>query len=63
VLLQNDHASSRGNVALDDLGVADPGFQITGMTGGRGGDCPGGIGCASNDDCLSGLCHADHRCQ
>ena len=62
VLLKNDHESSRGNVRLDDLGIADPGFHIAGMTGGLGADCPPSTGCVTNSDCFSGICRADKRC-
>jgi hypothetical protein len=35
--------------------VTDPGFHVTGMSGGAGSDCPAGVGCVTSDDCRPGL--------
>lgn len=54
VLLVNNRETSLGNVALTGT-VGDPGFALSGMAGGAGGDCPTGAACGSNADCVPGL--------
>jgi hypothetical protein len=62
VMLVNQRAGIRGNVAIVES-VQDPNFTVSGMSGGLAGDCGPGVGCASNADCASGICKADHSCQ
>lgn len=57
VSLTNDHNSSLGNVAIV-AAVADSNFAVTGMSGGRGGDCPTAGACAMAEDCASSVCTA-----
>jgi phage tail sheath gpL-like len=60
VKLTNTHKSTHGTQAIVD----DTGFTITGMSGGQAGDCNAGVGCASGDDCVSGVClTTNHTCQ
>jgi cysteine-rich repeat protein len=54
VLLSNVSPGTFGNQALTET-VADPGFTVSGMSGGGGRDCPLGTGCISTNDCQRGL--------
>jgi cysteine-rich repeat protein len=59
VLLVNDNDWGAGNRPITDQ-VSSSAFTHTGMSGGAGRDCFGGIGCTSGDDCdESFLCTAD----
>src|SRR6185436_2922188 len=56
VFLKHVLRTERGNrdivVSLDDGGLA-----VSGMAGGKGGNCLGGIVCKSDDDCSSNKCN------
>jgi cysteine-rich repeat protein len=63
VPLTHDRFSSKGNVTITwdpSIGTA---FSAFGMTGGVGGDCTTGVGCTSDDDCVSHQCTGSHVCQ
>ena len=49
-----------GNVPLQET-VSDPGFFVSGMSGGQAGDCPTSTSCNFNSDCASNICQ-DHLC-
>jgi cysteine-rich repeat protein len=55
VLLQNDSLGGFGNLAVVTT-VTDPGFLVTGMSGGAAADCLSGTPCTSDGDCRSGTC-------
>ena len=61
ILLAHDRATSLGNVDLAE-GVASPNFQVSGMTGGQGGDCLASQGCQTADDCGTHNCLANKTC-
>jgi cysteine-rich repeat protein len=55
VTLANTVASVRGDVGIDN-DVQTPNFGTSGMTGSRGGSCPGGQACTADIDCASNEC-------
>ncbi|HEV7556697.1 MAG TPA: hypothetical protein VGO00_14630, partial [Kofleriaceae bacterium] len=61
VKLANTHKSSHGNQTIANT----TNMTISlGMAGGAAGDCGSGVGCASPDDCVSGVClSSNHTCQ
>jgi cysteine-rich repeat protein len=61
VRLSHDVLGARGNQPLGET-VSAPEFEVSGMKGGGGADCPTGTGCTSDADCSSGVC-AMSRCQ
>ncbi|HET7499542.1 MAG TPA: DUF4215 domain-containing protein, partial [Kofleriaceae bacterium] len=62
VTLQHQRPTSAGNVTITET-VNNAAFVVSGMSGGVGGDCPTNLGCASGDDCLSGVCTAARTCE
>jgi cysteine-rich repeat protein len=62
VALTNRRLGSPGNRPIA-ANVADPGFVVSGMSGGRAADCAPGVGCTSDLDCTSHVCNANHTCQ
>jgi len=52
--LTNTQAGSAGNQPITET-VANSGFLVSGMSGGRAFDCPAGTGCVGNSDCAPGL--------
>jgi len=62
VMLQNQRSTSLGNVPIIEQ-VNAPGFEVVGMSGGQGANCPAGATCTSNADCASFFCNGGHRCQ
>jgi hypothetical protein len=62
VSLHDDGIGSAGNIPITET-VADPGFNVSGMSGGAGLDCPLGVGCSADTDCQSGHCDTTaHTC-
>jgi cysteine-rich repeat protein len=62
-VLTNTHQSALGNKPITATTVTNQ-FLVTGMSGGLAGDCPVGVGCASNADCASNSCNlVTRRCQ
>jgi cysteine-rich repeat protein len=47
--------TSIGNIPIAET-VGDPGFIVSGMSGGAGANCAAGQSCRSNDDCISNFC-------
>ncbi|HEX3761505.1 MAG TPA: DUF4215 domain-containing protein, partial [Kofleriaceae bacterium] len=62
LLLSHDRPTSLGNIPIF-TSVAAPAFLVEGMFGGKGGDCSSGVGCSTDDDCLSHQCNAQHVCE
>jgi hypothetical protein len=60
VRLFNDQPGVIGNIQIQHSN--NTGFTFTGMSNGAGRDCLGDVGCMTNDDCKSELCHPDHAC-
>ena len=58
VNLRHDRFTSRGNIAIAET-VSDNSFDVTGMSGGAGGDCAALQPCRSGADCVSGTCTAN----
>lgn len=56
--LTNTQPGSAGNQAITET-VANSGFTVTGMSGGRAFDCPSGTGCVGDSDCAPGLACQD----
>jgi cysteine-rich repeat protein len=62
VSLTHDRPTALGDQPITET-VTDPLFLVIGMQGGVGGDCDGGAGCQSNDDCASHSCDLlSHTC-
>jgi cysteine-rich repeat protein len=57
VQLTNTHVSSRGNQPIGRSANLGTHFTFVDMANGNAGDCATGIGCTSNNDCLSGACN------
>lgn len=55
VRLRHDQLGSVGNQPMSET-VANPTFNVFGMTGGGGFDCDAGVGCLQSADCRSGTC-------
>jgi hypothetical protein len=55
VTLTNLVITVRGDVSIID-NVATTNFAVSGMSGSRGGDCPGGQACTADFDCASAQC-------
>jgi len=56
VVLTNDNNGVQGNVTIGVSGLDTDGWTFSGMAGGVGRTCGGGVGCTDNDDCRSGTC-------
>src|SRR5262249_22338814 len=54
VTLTNTQPGTAGNRSITET-VANSGFTVSRMSGGRAFDCPSGTGCVSNEDCGPGL--------
>ncbi len=62
VTLVHDQSTVLGNRAILS-GASSTFLAISGMSGGAGGDCGGGVGCTRNEDCAIGLvCRPNHTC-
>lgn len=61
VNLTHELATNLGNHAITET-VSDPGFDISGMAGGLGGDCALAATCSIDADCQSGVCGATKTC-
>ena len=57
IRLIHDRPTALGNRPATEH-VAAPTFFVVGMVAGAGGDCDGGVGCRTGDDCASGACTA-----
>lgn len=55
VQLAHQAQTALGNTAIA-VTSTPPGFFVSGMSGGAGGDCAAGVGCAFDADCASGVC-------
>jgi hypothetical protein len=53
LLIFNLRASAIGNQPISSTGLNSNFFLSSAMTGGLAGDCAAGVGCVSNQDCLS----------
>jgi hypothetical protein len=54
VRLEHRSHGSYGNQQIIER-VQEAEFQVTGLSGGQGADCPAGTHCRSHDDCAPGL--------
>lgn len=62
VELYNDLRGSFGNQPITGS-IISAGFQVNGMVGGSGSDCPANTRCTQNDDCAPGLvCRSEKVC-
>ncbi|HEX7840776.1 MAG TPA: DUF4215 domain-containing protein [Kofleriaceae bacterium] len=55
VVLTHQQKTQNGNVQITTT-VTTANFAVSGMTGGKAGNCTAGVACATNDDCASNLC-------
>lgn len=61
VNLTNNRKTSLGNQTIGKTSGNAASFEVIGMSGGQGGDCGAGVGCAVDDDCRSAKC-TNGRC-